>query len=221
MTHYTSCLIYVGNYTIASQFLSLFQEKFPDAKTRPLVMLSDASINPQVLKEGFGSLDNVFATYPLSSAEYRATESILGRDASSIVQDLVRRAGPHRPMAKIENWKYEIRRALRMHRVTDARRALSAALEEMVRTGDAVTGPTNNDYSFSFPFHRRDAKFHVWQVKQRGITEVDQMDAVSTAVIVPSAGPELVRMTGRQRIPGSEPTLTSRKLTSDETIAAR
>jgi hypothetical protein len=125
------------------------------------------------------------------------------------------------PMAKIDNWKYEIRRALRMHRVTDARRALSAALEEMVRTGDAVTGPTNNDYSFSFPFHRKDAKFHVWRIKQRGITEVDQMDAVAAAIILPSEGPVLAHISGRQRIPGTEPTLTSRKLTSDEAILTR
>jgi hypothetical protein len=91
----------------------------------------------------------------------------------------------------------------------------------MVRTGDAVTGPTNNDYSFSFPFHRKDAKFHVWQIKQRGITEVDQMDAVAAAIILPSEGPVLAHISGRQRIPGTEPTLTSRKLTSDEGILTR
>jgi len=209
-----SCLLYVGNFIIANQFLGLFQEKFPEPSTRPLIMLSDASINPQVLKQGFGALDNVFATYPLSSAEYRETESILGRDASSIVQELIRRAGPHRPMAKIDNWKYEIRRALRMHRVTDARRALSAALEEMVISGDAVTGPTNNSYSFSFPFRRKDANFHVWQIKQRGITEVDQMDAFAAAVTLPSSEFRLAAMPAHKWIPREGPLLISKKAVS-------
>lgn len=192
-----SCLIFVGNFAIASQFLGFFQEKFPDAKTRPLVMLSDASIDPRVLKEGFGALDNVFVTYPLSSVEYRETESILGRDASAIVQELVRRAGSHRPMTNTDNWQYGLRRALRMHRVTDARRALSSALEEIVRTGDAVTGPTNNNYSFSFPFHRKDAKFHVWQIKQREVMDVDQMDTVATAPIISSGGTQVAVLSSR------------------------
>jgi len=93
----------------------------------PVILLCDAAVSPEILSRGFLDLPNVFVTYPLSSSEYRETESILGRDAFSIVGGLVAKAGHHRPLRLAGGWGYGLRRILRMHRVKDAREALASA----------------------------------------------------------------------------------------------
>jgi hypothetical protein len=174
------CLLFVGQFPSAQQFLAAFQEPSKALSPQPIVILSDAAINPGILDKGFGTATNIYATYALSSSQYTEPDSILGRDAYAIVRELVKDVGPHRPILLGTTWKYKLRRLLQMHRVTDARRALDAVMIAEVKASRIFVGPTNNEYRFVSPYRREGAKFHVWNIQDRKIVDVDEMDGKTT-----------------------------------------
>ena len=141
-----------------------------------MIILCDAAISPEILSKGFMGLSNVFATYPISATQYKETDSSIGRDAFAIVEALVRQAGYHRPLTFTDGWGYAIRRALQMHRIEDARAALDTALGNAVKRESSFLSPTGDEYTFEFPYHRKNARFHVWALSTSGVVEADELD---------------------------------------------
>jgi hypothetical protein len=174
------CLLFVGQFPAAQQFLSAFQDVSKGLSSQPIIMLPDAAINPAILEKGFGPIASVYATYPLSSSQYAEPDSILGRDAYAIIREIVKDVGPHRPILLGTTWKYRLRRLLQMHRVTDARSALDIVMIAGVKASRTFVGPTNNEYRFVSPYRRVGAKFHVWNIQDKQIMDVDEMDGKVT-----------------------------------------
>lgn len=188
-------VIYVGQSPLARQFFTALHDQLPPPPTAdpklpagaprkdvvkyqpPLILLCDAAVSPEVLNKGFLGIQDVFATYPLSSLAYKETESVLGRDAFAIVAGLVKEAGYHRPLKQGGGWAYTLRRTLQMHRVKDARAALAAAIINASEGNEDFKGPTMNEYAFEFPYHhRKNGRFHVWSISGSRVIEADPMD---------------------------------------------
>jgi hypothetical protein len=171
------CVLLAADYGLAKDLLNYLDNKLDDADKGFTVVMSDSAVSPQI-KNGFGSLKNVFVMYPISSRDYSDPDSIIGRDAAVIIQELINRAGSERPLKIPDTVAYHMRRLLSMHRVPDAREALGNAVLEEAKSSTAIQGTTGSQYTFKYPIGRKDGAFHIWHVAPAdGLKDVDYLDA--------------------------------------------
>lgn len=170
------CVFLATNPDMTRDFLNYAQKEIA---TEPMIMISDGSIQPDIISEGLGSYHDLYGTYQISSSQYRQEESIIGRDAFAIVEKLVWEAGQHRPMNGLRSTGYWWRRLLSMHRVGDARRAIASVMEDDVKHSAKFSGRSDVTYQFETPYKRKDytAAFHVWHISHTTICDVDEGDA--------------------------------------------
>jgi hypothetical protein len=163
------CVLYAGELDSAIPLLKALKSAYDPAKI-PMVILSDSSVNEELVSNRYPELLGAYATYQLSDTEYRAPVNIYGRDAFSIVSSLVK--GANEQLQTSGGWKYYIRRALQMHRASDVRRALTAVMLQRELAAQSYFGATSTEYAFS-GHKRSNGSFHVWQVTEKGIIDLD------------------------------------------------
>jgi len=176
-TNRPDCILVASDSKLARELLNYLDNFLDESDKNTLFVLSDAAVSPQI-RNGFGHLERVYVLYPISSRDYADPDSIIGRDAALVLQELIARAGADRPLRMHHTLAYSIRRLVSMHRVPDARQALAAAVLEEAKSSTPIQGTTGNQYTFRFPIGRKDGIFHIWHVSPAGgLKDVDALDA--------------------------------------------
>jgi len=162
------CILFVGTYQGAKGFLYDLSNRIP-ARKLPLVMLSDSAITPDLEKNGIESAAPVYATYQISHSDYQGPVNQLGTDALTIITTLLEKSGKEDLNITRGSLLYSLRKAVRMHRVADSRRALAEALEIEVNTSPFEIPGSENEEQKTYKFwnhQRQEATFHVWKIER-------------------------------------------------------
>lgn len=162
------CVLYAGELDTARVFIRLLKEV--RGQHMPMVILSDSSVNESLFTNQVDELENVYATYQLTDAEYRDNVNVYGRDAFAIVAQLVEQANSL--LNSMGDWRYRLRRRLNMHRVTDIRRAMVASMQINAVQRRPYVGAAGNTFRISGT-RRENARFHIWQVVKGRAIDID------------------------------------------------
>lgn len=131
------------------------------------VVLSDASVNPGIASDSINRFATVYYTFASDAAYYHSDMNIFARDAFSIVGQLISASTPQGA-----GFSERARRLLGITRVEDARSDLIRTMERYALLDHVYLGSTGEHYQFG-GIHRQDAFFHVWQVADGTVKDVD------------------------------------------------
>lgn len=130
------------------------------------VLMTDWAVDDRLLPEDSPNV-RIYLTHPLSADTYSAHHyGAFGADAHAVVDQLLRDADQRfvELAGREGGFGYRLRRLLGIRRVSDARRALSQAMQNAVLQRRAFKLPDGTT-SFGANGVRTDAAFHVWQIK--------------------------------------------------------
>lgn len=135
---------------------------------KPMIILTNSSVSPSLLKQGANDVEGVFLTYPMTARVYAEKGSaVYGNETFMVLEELLEVGNAHfADLAhKDGGVAYALRRIFRVKSVTDARRVLSAEMEKAVRDQQKFTLEEGVEAQFGAPEGaRRDATFYVWKV---------------------------------------------------------
>jgi branched-chain amino acid transport system substrate-binding protein len=166
------CVFFAGD---ESHAMLLIDQIRSIAWTRkPRVILSDWSVGPNLLPEKGEAAEGIFLTHPLAADVYRKDSYVwYGRQVREIVEHIIRDANLRFSQALIDKKpvSFLLKRVLNIHRVGDARTAVSAIMNERhtFQTQDLM-------YKFDHEGRNATSEFHVWKIQNRKFLECDQDD---------------------------------------------
>ena len=141
----------------------------------PGIMLSDGCMDQQLIDTGGSDVSGVYLTHPLKARTSAISNyGIYGKDAVKLIAQMAEEsdnrfsslAGQHGGLG------YFFRRILGLRRVSDARNALIAYMEESVRTGHEFDLTGGDRCQFRDDGTRVNAAFHVWTVNGTEFADV-------------------------------------------------
>jgi ABC-type branched-subunit amino acid transport system substrate-binding protein len=177
------CIFFAGPVEPARSLISTLS--LIAQKKNITVFLPDSAVGASLLSDQI--LDNykpLFYTYPTNAAYFSSKHNVFGADAFQIVKQLVSDADTHNPtfMESLHNF-------FGMHRVTDARAQIIREMQRKAESGASYKGevsdiePTGENYKF-WGFKRDDAKFHVWEVQDHQVVDVDDWHQHETGKVI-------------------------------------
>ncbi len=176
------CILVSGEPGDAISLMTRIKEEFSkvNGAQEPLVILSDASFDRTLLAAGNSQLmQGVLLTYQLGHNDEDQPYHTYGLDAFDLVNSLVSQANG-RIMANNVTWGFRLRRAINMHRVTDARDIVLAALRDFTQHHASLLSSSGEDYSFDSNGSRLNGRFHMWKVSGTTFVDIDgEKDAPS------------------------------------------
>lgn len=135
------------------------------------VLLSDGSANKQLLEYGDSDVEGVYLLHPLAAEIFKNQGyGAVGKEAYGLIGELLDNV--HQQFDDLATdqapWGYRMRKWLGLHRVSDARRALSRFMAKSVNNQTAfnvgkdtiIMGRDENREII-----RKDATFHVWTIR--------------------------------------------------------
>jgi hypothetical protein len=132
------------------------------------VVLSDAAVTPSLPEDAINKFKTVSYTYAYDAFFFRQTNNMFGEDAFAIVSQLIGDTELY-PRSTSER----VRRFLHMNRVTDARQDLIGVMEKNLLKNHVYVGESGDRYSFA-NYQRQDRFFHVWEVQNGAVQDVDK-----------------------------------------------
>ena len=159
-------VFFAGNWPNALILVQQLRAMFAGDKM-PGILLSDGCMDQQLIDTGGSDVDGVYLTHPLKAKTYAISNyGIYGKDAVKLVAQMTDDTD-HRFSSlagKQEGLGYFFRRILGIRRVSDARNALIAYMEEAVRTGHEFDLTGGERCQFKDDGRRVNTTFHVWTV---------------------------------------------------------
>ena len=141
----------------------------------PRLILSDTSVDDQLIRQGRTDVEGVYLTYPMPASQYKSSDkglTELGSDAFKIVEGLIEGAD-----SRSEDFAeprggvlYRLRRALGIRRAADARNALISYMQGH----HAYEFANRSTCTFDEEGKRTDGKFYVWKVHSGQFAEADE-----------------------------------------------
>jgi len=162
-------VFFAGNWQNA--LILVRQLKALPGDKKPKLLLSDASADPFLLKYGGDEVNGVYLLHPMSPDVFTKDGYVaVGEEASKLSVELVRKVH--------ENFKdlayeaapvpYTLRKWLGLHRVSDARRAMTQYMSKAATFRLPITaGATTIEMGLEPNSHlliRENARFHVWRI---------------------------------------------------------
>jgi branched-chain amino acid transport system substrate-binding protein len=147
---------------------------------KPRIMMSDWSVGPHLLQEKGKAAEGIFLIHPLSADVYTKYQyDWYGDQARELVEHLVRDANSRfaQVLANREPLSYWYRKFLNVHRVKDARAAISAIMNERhtfeTRTTHRDSKPESEKVTYKFDHDGKSAttEFHIWQIQKQNFVE--------------------------------------------------
>jgi ABC-type branched-subunit amino acid transport system substrate-binding protein len=142
-------------------------------RTKPGILLTDASADPALIEEGGNDVEGVYLTYPMNAHDYAKNAfRPYGAMARDVVDYLIASAATSDSNL---GFSYELRHLLAIRRVRDARTLLDAQIEDaqITQARFITTNDLTNDVTLQFGVGGQDddgtrvdrnAKFNVWQI---------------------------------------------------------
>ncbi len=140
------------------------------------LILSDGCTDQQLIDQAGKDIDGVFLTHSMAATKFRqAHYGQFGADARTLIDQLLEEANSRfgELAARKAKVAFTLRRLLGVRRVADARNAIVALMEEAVRTERSFDLSPEDRCQFRDDGRRKQASFHVWQVKDRQFTDID------------------------------------------------
>jgi ABC-type branched-subunit amino acid transport system substrate-binding protein len=165
-----NCVFFAGDelhaMTLIDQIVSI-----PWVK-KPRIILSDWSVGPSLIPKEGRAADGIFLIHPLSAEVYNNDQfAWYGSQARGIVEHLVRDANARfsQALSDKEPLSYLFKRILNIHRVGDARTAISAIMNER----HTFQTPTIT-YIFDHEGESSTSEFHIWQIQKQQFVECQE-----------------------------------------------
>jgi hypothetical protein len=175
MRIHPDCIFIAGEWSRSLIWAHLVRSVWSGSneKNRPMIVLSDSAVNPQLLRPGDNDLNSVFLSFQLAACAYSQGDvNIYGTDAWQIVRRLVEQGNAAVAAGKLSA-AGRIRRAFGIHRVVDARRILRDVMEADEAQSVPFTGSRGDTYLFDSEGLNTFGKFHIWEVQRNGFVDVD------------------------------------------------
>lgn len=171
-------VFFAGNWSNA---LVLTQHIKAGWSQPPLILLSDAAVEEELLQYGHTAVNGVYVSNAMHADQYQKDGyQAYGQDAALIVNDVIADANMRfTDIMKERGWlRYWVKWILKIRRVSDARRAVKAVMERAaiwdLHSFKGVLG----EYEFGNDGTRANAAFHIWRVHankdKQGFREVSQ-----------------------------------------------
>lgn len=162
-------IFFAGDWSSALILIRQVKNMFPPGRV-PMLFLSDAAVDRQLLKYGGNDLDglNVCLGYPIKVAQFKDSGfELVGKDARSIIDRLLADTDQHfvEESQVRSRFKYWSMLLLNRHEVADARLALKSRMMKTVleeRTFPGITG----EYQFAHNGDNKRAQWHIWKVQK-------------------------------------------------------
>jgi branched-chain amino acid transport system substrate-binding protein len=189
-------VFFAGDSDHAVVLVHQIQQMYGRISPRIGILLTDASADQDLIREGDKDVEGVYLTYPMKAKQYQKSGfRIYGAMAHDVINYLIALSASSQPSL---GFAYEFRHLLGIRRVHDARRLLAAVIEDAQTTQArfVLTNPLINEISLQFRVGDGDddgtradqhATFDVWQVCQGRFKEVP---AEPTAPLTPSCPAE-------------------------------
>ncbi|MFX0138908.1 MAG: ABC transporter substrate-binding protein [Candidatus Hodarchaeota archaeon] len=172
-----NCVFFAGEWSNALILIRQVKAIFPD-KTL-MIILSDGSVNDQLIKHGQEDVEGVYLTFPMNAEKYLDYGYCLyGKDAAIIISDVIQSANKSFTEKMKEKNKpvYFLKNLLNIHRVTDARWVINSIMQDYARDKKEFKGDLEDEPFFfdakgakgfiSKPGTTEKVKFHVWQIQR-------------------------------------------------------
>lgn len=170
-----NCVFFAGSWSNALILIRQIKALSLGGKM-PMVILSDASVDQNLIEQGKDDVEGVYLTHPLKAGQYKVHGyGLYGKDAYTIVEELIKdaNAGFASIMKKQNKLLYWSKQLLNIHRVSDARFAVRSIMEDAVINQDTFDGTLDDKYIFKPDGTREGAHFHVWQIKDHKFEEIN------------------------------------------------
>ncbi|MDX1253459.1 MAG: ABC transporter substrate-binding protein [Gammaproteobacteria bacterium] len=165
-------VFFSGDWSNALILIRQIKRIFPPDRM-PMLFLSDAAVDPQLLKHGGDDLYglNVHLGYPLKATQFKGSGfELFGKDARSIIDRLLVDTDQHfveesQARSRFRYWSMLL---LNRHEVADARFALKSRMMKTVLEERAFPGILG-EYQFGHNGNNKQAQWHIWKVqKEKG-----------------------------------------------------
>lgn len=170
-----NCVFFAGPWSNALILIRQIKA-ISSGEKMPMIILSDASVDQNLIDQGKDDVEGVYLTHPLKASQYKDQGyELYGKDAYAVVEELIKdaNAGFASIMKKQNRLSYWSKRLLKIHRVSDARFAIKSVMEDAVMNRRTFNGTLDGKYIFKKDGTREEAHFHVWQIKNRKFEEIN------------------------------------------------
>ena len=177
------CVFFAGSWTNALILIRQIRT-FWSEKQMPTIILSDWSVDEELITQGGKDVEGVYLTHQLDANRYdKHKYGLYGKDAAEIIRQII--LNDKKDFSKIvgreRKIQYGLKRLLNIHRVTDARLFINEILESAFETDREFESTlTEEKYVFKRVGNdderkviRKSAKFHIWKVENNQFRNVD------------------------------------------------
>ena len=162
--HSTDAILFIGQSSTALNFVKAVTTHKPGPVKNPLILLSDSAYSNDL-----NTLNTTFYLMsPVSSKKSKVVNKIYGDDAFNLTAYLVSQADSKKLVAKA-SW---LRHMLNMHRVRDARIAITEVMHEHSGGSPYPVG----SYRVISNYQLASKHFHIWRYDSADIVDVDKWD---------------------------------------------
>jgi hypothetical protein len=170
-------VFFAGNWPNALILIQQVKAMFAGS-AMPGILLSDGCMDQQLIDTGGADVDGVYLTHPLTAKNYAVSNyGVYGKDAAKLVSQMAEETDNRFTdlAGKQGGFGYFVRRILGIRRVSDARNALIAYMEEAVRTGHQFDLTAGARCQFKDDGTQVGATFHVWKVNGTAFGDVREI----------------------------------------------
>jgi ABC-type branched-subunit amino acid transport system substrate-binding protein len=176
------CVFFAGDWPAALVLIRELREIYGSAV--PEIVLSDASVDPHLLKRGGKDVEGVYLTYPMKATEFREGYAVYGENACRVVQRLL--GSEDTPpevdqMAAKAGWfGYTLRTVFGIRRVKDARLVLRSRILYAEAYQITFTLPSGDEIRFGLRDKDGEegarvdsgATFYLWRVTNDNFADI-------------------------------------------------
>lgn len=162
-------VFFAGDWSNALILIRQIKRIFPPHRM-PVLFLSDAAVDQQLLKYGGKELDglSIYLGYPLKAVQFKDSGfELFGKDARSIIDRLLVDTDQHfvEESQVHSRFKYWSMLLLNRHEVEDARAALKSRMMKAVLEERKFAGVLG-EYQFAHNGNNKQAQWRIWEVKK-------------------------------------------------------
>ncbi len=171
------CVFFAGYWTNALILIRQIRTFWPE-KQIPTIILSDWSVDEELIKQGGKDVEGIYLTHPLDAIQYNKHKyGLYGKDAAEIIRQIIsdNRNDFSQIVSKRKKIQYGLKRLLNIHRVTDARLYINEKLKTAFEIDrEFISNFTKERYVFKRvegkderKIIRKSAKFHIWKIEDK------------------------------------------------------